>query len=1057
METAEQRTLWRVDLLGKFCVTNLQSGQTITRFRTQKTGALLAYLAYHPDKPHSREALIDLLWPDARMETGRHNLSNALTALRRQFETADVPAGSVFTASRFTIQFHSAAVATDVAAFERSLQSAAQAEGRKAKQQWLTQILDGYGGVLLPGYYEDWIIPEQQRLQETFFAASRQLASLLTQAGEMEQAIETARRAVRLDPAHEENNRLLMELLAEAGRPAAALRQYREFARVLETQGEAPPAQATRQFVQGLLLKKAPEKPSLAAAASRASGYVPARLTRFFGRSVEQTRLRDLLAMPETRLLTLVGPGGIGKTRLALEVADSLKPVFGAVWFAPLSDVTAAENLNSVALAWMDAPPSPQSDAQRLIEILSRQRSLLVLDNFEHLIEDGALWVQTLLERVPTLTCLVTSRQRLLLSGETLFHVAPLPSSGGATTPEATLQNESVRLFVDRAQAVRTDFAVTPQNASAIAELCDRLEGIPLALELAAARAQTFTPQQMLEQMKQRFDFLVSRHYDRAQRHRTLRDTLEWSYRLLTPQAQSFFARLSVFCGGWTWEAAQTICAEDGENFTTEEHRGEGEGKREKGKEAVQNPKSKIQNLDDPKSKIQNSDKALDLLTQLSDASLLTAEEVGAEIRFRMLETMREFAREQCAEEAFAALSRRHTAYFSQLAKQAEPELKGQQQADWLQRLEREHDNFCAALIQCQQSEAEDDKRTGLEIAAALWRFWYVRGHLSEGRKWFRLLLPSAPPDKADALQAKAWNSAGCLAWGQNDLDAARKMLETSLGMQRKLGDAIRIASALNNLGLVARAQGDCVAAICYHREALDIQRQNQDWREVALSLNNLANVHAERGDDLTAQALYSESVELWRKLEDKWGLALALSNLGSVSQRLGQYDTSRAFLMEGLAIRRQLNDKTGTAMSLTTLGMLACETRNFAAAANFHAEALRLHRKIANPRYLTEALHAAGDCFLARNLLTDAAAHYAEAWQTYRRIDAADNLGLECLERAARFAAVSGAADRAARFRETAADLKQKLKNNAAASDFLPTWNRALKDAAVFAERKAV
>ena len=992
--------------MGNLRAIHRSSGQAITRFRTHKTGALLACLAYARDRPHSREALIDLLWPDVRIETGRHNLSNALTALRRQLEPTGISVGSVLAANRASVQLRAAAVTTDVAAFESSLQTAARAEHRETKKRWLIQSLDEYGGALLPDYYESWILPEQRRLQEMFFAASRQLIELLRQAGERDEAIERARRVVAFDPADEEHNRLLMELLAEAGQLAAALRQYREFARALEAQDEPPPAPAMQKFVQELLLRRETEKPPSAPAPSRASGFLPARLTRFFGRRSEQTGLRERLSAPENRLLTLIGPGGIGKTRLALEVADSLKPVFGAVWFIPLADVTGAENLSSIALAWMDAPPSPKSDLQRLIEILSRQRSLLILDNFEHLIEGGAEWAQTLLEHIPTLTCLITSRQRLQLSGEALFHVAPFPSASGATAPESLLQNEGVRLFVDRAQAVCPDFAVTPQNAPRIAELCDRLEGIPLALELAAARAQTLTPQQMLEQMKRRFTFLVSRHRDRAARHQTLHETLAWSYRLLTPQAQAFFARLSVFCGGWTREAAEEICGEPD---------------------------------------------ALGLLAQLSECSLLTTEESGAEIRFRMLETVREFAQEQIDASSQTLLNSRHSAYFLGLAQQAEPELKGQAQSEWLARLEREHDNFCAALLQCEQNGSEEEQRRGLEIAALLWRFWYVRGHLSEGRKWFRLLLPPLPMRTADALTAKALNGAGCLAWGQNDLLEARRLLEASLAMQRELGDAVRTASALNNLGLVARAQGDVDAAIRCHEDALGLQRERADWKEVALSLNNLAAAHAERGDDAAAYTLYKESVTLWRTLDDRWGLALALSNLGAVLQRLRRHTEARAVLTEGLAIRRQLDDRSGLAMSLLCLGLIACEGGDFPAASAYYEEALRLHRRIGNPRYLVQSLHAAGDLSLKQNDLPGAAAHYAEALEIYRQMHVTDGLGVECLKRAVTLAEAQGDAGAAECFRVAAEHLEAaQRKANAEADDSI-RWRQALDAAIAF------
>lgn len=1010
MEMPDKLPLWRIDLLDALRAVRLPSGHVHTRFRTHKTGALLAYLAYHADKKHPREALIDLLWPDASIETGRHNLSNALTALRRQLEPSDIPAGTVFSADRFAIELHSAAVTSDVATFLRSLELATQAAEPETRKRWLAHSLDAYTGMLLPGYYEDWILPEQQVLQEKFVFAARQLTELLRQSCDLDAAIEVARRLIRCDGLTEENLRLLLELLVEAGHPAAALRQYRSYVRLTREQGGEEPSAEIHNFVKRLFLQGSTETGSLRETEGRAPGYVPARLTRFFGRLAEQNRLRELLSSPDTRLLTLIGPGGIGKTRLALELAGILQPEFDrAIWFVPLSDVTAAENLLSVVLAWMKAPSSSQSELQRLVDTLGERRSLLVLDNFEHLIEGGAGLVQALLERVPTLTCLITSRQRLQLSGENLFPVAPLPCSGVAATPEALAQNESARLFVDRAQAVRPEFSLTPQNAPAIAELCDRLEGIPLALELAAARADTLTPQQMLEQMKQRFTFLVSRHLDREPRHRALRETLIWSFRLQPAQAQTFFARLSVFCGGWTWEAAAEICEEPD---------------------------------------------ALNLLAQLSESSLITTEEAGAEIRFRMLDTMKEFAREQISDDDYSALSRRHIRFFRRIAQQAEVELKGAQQSLWLDRLEREHDNFCTALLQCAAAEAVEVRTDGLHIAASLWRFWYVRGHLREGRKWFRRLLPSPPSREPDALQAKALNAAGCLAWAQHDLTEARALLTASLAMQRELGDVLRTASALNNLGLVARAQGDLNAAIAFHEQALALQRQQNHMAEVALSLNNLAAAHAERGEDTVAHALYTEGLGLWRSLDDTWGLALTLANLGSVTLRMKRYHEAFALFEEGLAINRTLGDVTGTANSLTSLGMVNCETGDYSAATAYLEEALTLHQKLGNPRYLVHTLHTMGDIALRRNALTEAAVHYARAAQTVRQMKQTDPLGLDCLVRAADLEVARGDAPSAARLRALVESFTETLRDpSASANSLVPQWERALDEAAaVFA-----
>jgi predicted ATPase len=403
------------------------------------------------------------------------------------------------------------------------------------------------------------------------------------------------------------------------------------------------------------------------------AGYahqLPVQFTRFFGREDELTRLEEILLEEKPHLLTLTGPGGSGKTRLALEAARQLiEPFGGAVWFVPLQDLTDPGLLPGAIAASLRLPRLPQVEPlEQVVEVLSRQPSLLVLDNFEHLLGSGLMvndsmvygstinhqpsaisLVRTLLERVPSLTLLITSRQVLNLTGEREFYVSPLPTPGGEDTPEWLLRCPSVQLFVDRAQKVRPDFQVTPANAPAVSELCYRLEGIPLALELAAARVQVLTPVQMLAQLEHRFDFLVSRKRDEARRHQTLRAAMDWSYQLLSPELQRFFARLSVFRGGWTLEAAAAVASDEWQ---------------------VTSDESPITSHQSPV--ISN---ALDTLAQLQECSLVQAEEAGAEMRFRMLETLREYAGEQLASEEQAALRERHADYFLHWVEEAEPKL----------------------------------------------------------------------------------------------------------------------------------------------------------------------------------------------------------------------------------------------------------------------------------------------------------------------------------------------------------------------------------------------
>ncbi len=615
----------RIELLGGLSVR--QGDRVITRFRMQKIGGLLAYLAYYADRPHPREMLIELLWPECDLDAGRNRLSMSLSSLRNQLEPPGVPAGTVIQADQISVQLNPAAITTGVADFEAARRAAAQAGSAAERVQALTRAAELYRGPLLPGHYEEWALSEQQRLAEASLQVLRELAADLERLGDLPRALETARAAVSADPLREESHRELMRLCAAAGEPEAALRQYRELERILAGELGSSPAPATRLISQQIALGRGDEQAERARAQQggrRAvkhkapagvrdarlthpppppplASRLPLQLNRFFGRHAELERLTEMLApgepsaggdgaseqvgpVPqhrtphtENRLVTLTGPGGTGKTRLALEATGRLVEAFqGAVWFVPLGEVSDARRLPDAILEALRISRAASTESlDQAIAALSQRPTLQVLDNLEHLLDGGAAaLVQDLLQQAPGLAVLSTSRQSLDLPGERESPVAPLPvpSIGEGLEPAALAGNESVQLFVDRAQAVRPDFQVTRRNAAAIAELCDRLEGIPLAIELAAARSQVLTPARMLSQIlpspargregggvARRLDLLIGRRRGVAERHRTLRAALDWSYHLLSPELRHFFARLSVFRGGWTLEAAEAI------------------------------------------------------------------------------------------------------------------------------------------------------------------------------------------------------------------------------------------------------------------------------------------------------------------------------------------------------------------------------------------------------------------------------------------------------------------------------------------------------------------
>jgi predicted ATPase/DNA-binding SARP family transcriptional activator len=1094
----------RVELLGGL---RMRLGERfITRFRSQKTGALLAYLAFYRERMHSREVLIDLFWPSGTLETGRQSLSVALSSLRRLLEPPGTPTGAVIRADRQQVGLNPALVSTDVARFEALWEQAQQACPPAARRLLLIDALEIYRGTLLPGFYDEWLLSEQERLAHAFFEAARALAALLEADGERDRAMDVCQRMVTIDPLREDAHRDLMRLLAETGQTAAAQRQFKTLERLLAQEMGEEPSAATRQLacriarqappvtsealvvpvrhssplrssplllptgtvtflltelqgsagswpredpafqaildshsalVRGQIrrhegvsfketgdgslaafpragdalacavscqqalaaqtrpeqsgalrvgmalhtgdaelisagndyrgpaldrarrlltaahggqvlcsettflvlrhdlppgmhlidlglyrLRDAPEPERLfqveypdmvspefpAPKARRARvGHLPPSFTRFFGRAAEIARLTALLQADEVRLVTLTGPGGTGKTRLALEAARCLaEPLSGAAWFVPLADLP---DPSLIAAAIADAIDLPRSGdiapLEQVVEALSQQSSLLVLDNFEHLAEVGGAVVQGLLGRVSQLTCLVTSRRVLDLSGEREFAVSPLPTPPSAGTPEQLSLCESVQLFTDRAQAVRPDFQITTANAAPVAELCHRLEGIPLALELAAARLSVLTPRQMLSQLEHRFDFLVSRRKDMPDRHRTLRAAVEWSFRLLPPELQRFFARLSVFRGGWTAESAASVCDEEA---------------------------------------------ALEALARLRECSLVLATEEAGRMRFRMLETLREYAQEQISPSEQDTLSRRHALYFVALAEDGATQRGGEEHTVWLDRLQAEQDNLRSVLgWSAQRAESAE---IGLRLGGALWWFWMERGNLTEGRGCLSALLalPEPVTGRCTPARALAQYCAGLLAHYQSDYPGARRHLEESLQIWRECGGDWGIAAALNLLGAVARAQGAYAQARTAYQESLIIHQQYNTPENVAVALNSLAAVAQDQGDAAGARAFCWRAGEIWRAQDIVWGRAWSLQVLGLVAADEGDPETAFALLEESLALRRPIGSARIIAELLVNLGNVACALGKNAEARVFLEESLTIRLKEPDP-----------------------------------------------------------------------------------------------------------
>jgi predicted ATPase/class 3 adenylate cyclase len=672
---------------------------------------------------------------------------------------------------------------------------------------------------------------------------------------------------------------------------------------------------------------------------------LPAQTTPFIGRENQIRVIKEQLSNANVRLLTLSGVGGTGKTRLALQAAADMVDDFEhGVFFVPLAALgDPGLVLQTIAQAFEVREAAGRQLKEQLKDHLREKQMLLVLDNFEQVI-DAAPLVIDLLTAAPRLKVLVTSREVLRLSGETDYPVPPLSLPDPKRLPplERLTQYEAVALFIERAVAVKPGFAVTNENAPAVAEICYRLDGLPLAIELAAARVRVLPPQRMLAELSHSLSFLMGGARDLPGRQKTLRGAIDWSHDLLTGAEQQLFRRLAVFVGGGTLEAIEAVC------------------------------------------NLENDWSVLETVESLVGKSLVKQAEAHGEPRFAMLETIREYAGERSIAAGEAERVReRHRDYFLALGEQAAAKLKGAEQGKWFVRLEEEHDNFRSALG---WSLLEVGSGGGLRLCVALYRYWLNRGHLSEGRDWCMRILSEAGVEGRTTERAKLLSATGLLAYWQGDYPAARARHEECLAIWGQLGDRRGIAVSLNNLGMVARSQGDYASARAMYEETLVIQRERGDRWAAAAALNNMANLAAEQGDYRGSQTQLQESLAIWRELGDRGATATALENLGNVAYEQGELAAARALHVESLSLRRQVGDKLGIVISLERLAAVAASLGSPLRAARIWGAAERLRAEIGSALEPKDRSHLDRRGAAAREALGDDAA-FDRAWQDGRSL----------------------------------------------------------------------
>ncbi|MGC4045537.1 MAG: tetratricopeptide repeat protein [Armatimonas sp.] len=918
----------------------LIEGQPLPPLRSRKALWLLALLTLRHNRLVERDWLAGTLWPDVNQTRAFSNLRPIVSELRQALGSQ---AHRLESPSRHTLRLDLTNALVDVRAFDATIGSPNLSERERAVAL--------YTGPLLESCSEEWVFQEREKREQECLQALQALGDSALEAGNYEAAVGHYRHAVGLDPWREAARRGLMEALTRSGDRNAALQVYRKYTEQLRELPQMSPDEETRALYNRLRSEVAPQGGTRAvvapvAPAPSVTGYVPHALTELIGREDERLEVADCLR--RSRLVTLTGVGGIGKTRLALAIArDVAREYPDGVWLISLDSLSDEQQVSVQLASVLGVKEEPGKHLlESITEHLRSKQLLLVLDNCEHLLTACAKIAERLLSESAGVRLLATSREALGITGEKVWSVPALPAPDPAHLPErrATLlrvlmEYDSLQLFVERAEAVQKTFSLTGTNAQSVAQICYYLEGIPLAIELAAAQVRVMTVEQIAARLDSSLGLLTSKSHTGQARQQTLRAALDWSYALLTESERLLLQRLSVFAGGWTLEAAEGICSDS--------------------------------SLPD----------TLPHLTALVDKSLITL----ADGRFRMLEMVRQFASERLtASGETPSFLTQHQEWFVALAEEADPHLSGPQQAEWLRRLATEYDNLCVTLVRSQQGLCSGE--SALRLACALRLYWYIHGDFSAGRMYLTQALEHAEAQARTTIRAKALNALGALARRQSDHVAAQALFEESLSIRRELGESKGIAEAAGNLGIIQHDLGNYTAAQVLYEESLNMRRQLGDKPGIALGLANLGATALNLGDFREAKSLLAESLPIYRELGDRAKMAWVLNTLGSVTATLGNLTEAQAMHEESLSHLNDLKDRNGIAWSYNYQGKIAFRQGDYLRAQELFQESLGIFQDLGEKsgmatslQYLGEAAFAQGELIAAHTLLQESLTLFQE------------------------------------------------------------------------------
>jgi predicted ATPase/DNA-binding SARP family transcriptional activator len=927
---------------------------TVVELKRRKVLALLAYLAVTAH-PHNRDVLTELLYPGRgrtrAMANFRQTLSCLRTALGDPWIHADFGNVSLPTSNSLWVDVHEFQAFVKPA---RSISGSGGTEEEQAKEERrLMEAARLYRGEFLAGFYlkdspafEEWQFLQKETLQQDYAAVLDRLVEIHTTHGQLDRAIEEARRRVALDPVDERAHRRLMRIYERAGRRSAAMRQYELCRMILNSELEEEPARETQVLYERIKHRSIGSKSTSVRTPDELPNNFPTQTTSLIGRFRETSELIELLMRTQPRLITLTGPGGVGKTRLALEgAAGAAKAFHHGVFFIDLLNVRLPEQLPSSIAGALGLRQSMGQDkplSELLVDFLSGKTALILLDNFEHILP-AAPYVTRLLESSPNSKILVTSRQPLHLPAERLFAVPPLALASDGNGHAAAAPSDAVRLLAERGAAARPGFRITAENSAALEEICRHLDGIPLAIELAASRLKVLSARELAKRLSGRIKLLGCDSAALPYRQQTLSRTIDWSYELLDKGEQKLLLSLSVFVGGCTPEAVEHVCEEpDG---ATEAD-------------------------------------VLDTLASLVDKNLVKREEREDATRFLLLETIAEYARARFEGDCrAAAIRQRHAFYYLGMAKLAEPELYRLDQMEWLDRLEQEIGNLAAAMDWFLDGRKG---REALELAISLHWFCYRLGHFSEGQQWLQQSLDQESGPELNKLEAHATRALAWMVFTQGDWLRSRELYTRSLCLFRDLGEPAGEALALSGSGVAERWLGNHEEGTKHVEEAVQVARRAGHPLGIAYALIFAYATTGGKFEGPPPREELEQALELARRWGDRWAIAHALNGLGDLFRELRRHSEARPHYREALKSFRALKDRWMTAWTLEGLGAVSESLGEQVKAESYFQESLALFYRLGDRGNCVYMLGRLGVAALARGA-RDRAARLLGAYKGLR------------------------------------------------------------------------